>query len=166
MSSKWAHLLLAVSLAFFASPFLAGGCNGDDDDKKMMLAFAAHVAATEDSHEPDSDPWDADAKGFFAPGSTFGGTSWDMDVYAIDVPGGSLNVTINCTFTHAEGDLDISLIDSAMNELAYSDGIVDNETIIHTVPSAGTYYIVVYILEMFGGMMGTGQQYGLIWTCN
>jgi len=84
------------------------------------------------------------------------GTQTDADWYRIDVAPGSEQVQVDCQFTHAGGDIDIALYDSFGVLLAVSNSITDDEFIDHTVPSSGTYYILVYCSDV-------GNSYDLRW---
>ena len=74
------------------------------------------------------------------------GRQGDDDWYAINIsPSGNERVQINCNFSHAEGDIDIELVNASGTVLA--DGgrtSTDNEFIDYIVPSIGTYYIRVW----------------------
>jgi hypothetical protein len=72
------------------------------------------------------------------------GIQADDDWYRIDVDPGTDHVQVDCQFTHADGDIDISLHDSSGTLLAVSESLTDNEFIDYTIASAGTYYIKVY----------------------
>lgn len=72
------------------------------------------------------------------------GRQRDEDWYRLDVTSGYEEVRVHCEFLHDHGDIDISLHDAAGNHLAGSTGIVDNESLVHQVPSGGTYYVRVY----------------------
>jgi hypothetical protein len=87
------------------------------------------------------------------------GIMWDDDWYEINVsPAGYERVVVDCRFTHADGDIDIRLVDASGNIEATSEGVSDNEHIDHVVPGPGTYYIRVY---GFAGALG--NAYDLWW---
>ena len=86
----------------------------------------------------------------------------DDDWYMISVPAGQTVVSVDCTFTNADGDIDIQLTDSAGLELDGSASFTDNESIVHDVAlngyaTGGTFYIRVY----YGN---SGNQYDLQWS--
>ncbi|MFC1600719.1 pre-peptidase C-terminal domain-containing protein [Candidatus Sumerlaeota bacterium] len=66
------------------------------------------------------------------------------DWWEIRIEEGSEIVTIDCTFTHANGNIDIDLVDAQGIVLATSVSATDNEHIEFEVPAAGVYYIHVY----------------------
>lgn len=78
------------------------------------------------------------------------GIQKDDDWYKIDVTPGQERVVVECSFTHAEGDIDIYLCDTVGVAIASSTGVSDNERIDFVVPAPGTYYILV---TSFGGYM-------------
>jgi len=172
MKRRRLALFLLIFSIGIAAPLMMGssGCGGDDDkDKDQDAAVAFLIAdhntqaeADADPHEPDNNYNQAIARGYLPPSTPFNGTMWNTDIFTIDVPGGQLNVTIDCVFSHAQGDIDMWLDDANFDELAAADSIDDNETIIITVPSSGTHYIWVRQL----GWLPDGQPYQLSWTCN
>ena len=116
--------------------------NGDDNyEENDTLAAAYDLSNSEQT---------------FLSSINFAGNQFDQDWYKIDVSPGLNRVIVDCTFTHAAGDIDISLHNAAGTELAFSDGIVNNENIDFNVPTAGTYYIRVH----FGNQ---GNSYDLWW---
>ncbi len=54
------------------------------------------------------------------------------------------DVTIDCTFVTAGGDLDIRLYDATMVKIGESTGFMDNEKIVKPQLGAGTYAVEVY----------------------
>ena len=72
------------------------------------------------------------------------GIQSDEDWYEIHVSPGYELVSVQCLFTHSEGDIDICLFDSQGNFVSCSTGVWDNERIDVVVPASGTYYIQVY----------------------
>lgn len=73
------------------------------------------------------------------------GIQADDDWYRIDVfPSGYERVVASALFTHAEGDIDLSLWDGSGNRLAFSESLTDDETINHVVTRAGVYYLRVH----------------------
>ena len=87
------------------------------------------------------------------------GIQWDADYYKIDVRSGFRDVTIDCRFIHALGDINIQLLDRNGLFVALSDSTSDNEIIIDfTVPAPGAYYIYVYSAG------NLGNTYDLMWS--
>jgi subtilisin family serine protease len=71
----------------------------------------------------------------------------DPDYYAVGLAAGQ-QVAVTLTFSHAEADLDVGLLDAAGNLIALSDSASDDEQFAYTAPAAGTYYVLV---ESFDG---------------
>jgi hypothetical protein len=67
----------------------------------------------------------------------------DPDWYKINVDGGS-TIQVDITFVHANGDLDLKLLDASGNVLGQGTSTNDNESATATVNTTGTYYIHVY----------------------
>ena len=67
----------------------------------------------------------------------------DDDWYRISLS--ALRVLVNCRFTHAEGDIDIQLVNSSGTVVAQSTSNTDNEHIDFIAPSFDIYYIRVYM---------------------
>ena len=79
----------------------------------------------------------------------------DDDWYAMTLSADSLS--IKCLFTHANGDINMDLVDSEGTILATSQGTADNEQINYIVDVLGTYYIHVYLDS------GTSNTYTFWW---
>ncbi|MDP6546683.1 MAG: clostripain-related cysteine peptidase [Phycisphaerae bacterium] len=135
--------------------------NGNYTGQSYDLSWTA--LAVDDSHEADNSRSQADAKGDLNQNVGFRGMQWDDDTFRIDVPQGYENVTIDCTFNGAEGDIDILLVDSGGTPVTASTGLSDGEHIDTVVPSHGTYYIYVY--DGAGGS-GIGMTYRLRWSAS
>ena len=84
------------------------------------------------------------------------GVQLDDDWYRIEVGNGFERVVAECTFSHADGDVDLRLVDSTGTTLAQSRSTDDNEEIDHVVPSGGTYYLQVFYGD-------EGNVYDLWW---
>ena len=67
--------------------------------------------------------------------------SSDADFYQFSIDASGNDLTIDVLFTHAEGDIDLILIDSEENVIAVSDSATDNESITVSGIESGTYYI-------------------------
>ncbi|ELR98770.1 pre-peptidase C-terminal domain-containing protein [Gloeocapsa sp. PCC 73106] len=85
------------------------------------------------------------------------GIAWDNDFYAINVPEGAEELSVEALFNHSAGDIDLSLYDSQGNLVESSVSTENNESINIPSPTAGTYYIDVYPYEV------TGNTYDLRW---
>lgn len=72
------------------------------------------------------------------------GRQSDDDWYRILLGGPYLRVVVECTFTHASGNIDISLHNSVGTLLTTSASTTNNEQIDYTITSGGIYYIKVY----------------------
>lgn len=85
------------------------------------------------------------------------GQQWDGDWYRIEAGVGNEHLFIRCTFTHAQGDIDLQLVDpSDCKVIASSSGVGDEEHIDCLVPSVGLYLVRVW----FGN---AGNEYDLWW---
>lgn len=88
-------------------------------------------------------------------GVSLTGIQADEDWYRIAATEGE-RVVIDCTFAHADGDIDIRLLDASLSQVDASQDTVDSEQIDLTVPATGDYYIV---LEHGNA----GNVYDLVW---
>jgi predicted nucleic acid-binding Zn-ribbon protein len=68
----------------------------------------------------------------------------DHDFYVLTLAPGE-SVAVNLYFSHAEGNIDMRLLDSVMRTVASSTGTTDNESLSYTSTEVGTYYIRVYL---------------------
>ncbi len=87
------------------------------------------------------------------------GINTDDDYYEIAVPGGNESLYILAMFTHAEGDINIQLLDDSGLYVTGSFGTSDLEIINTTVSLAGIYYIYVYGPDL-------ESTYDLYWQCS
>lgn len=120
------------------------------------------IGSTDDAYEENDSLATAWHAGFNWEGtwlSEIGGAGIqrDSDWYRIEVSPDRLNVTVDCTFTHAEGDIDLELTDGSGKVLALSHDIADNEYLSVRLPSSGVYYV-----HVFHG--NTGNYYDLHWV--
>ncbi len=92
--------------------------------------------------------------------SVFGGEfgrQYDDDWYKINVTAGFEAVHIDCPFTHADGNIDIQLVNSSGIVILTAAGTGDMESIfVNNVGPSGTYYIRVYGAN-------AGNPYDLWW---
>ncbi|MBN1515317.1 pre-peptidase C-terminal domain-containing protein, partial [Candidatus Sumerlaeota bacterium] len=84
------------------------------------------------------------------------GIQGDTDVFKIAVPEGMARLNVTATFTHADGNIDIELLNSSGTSIAVSNSTEDTESIGVANPAAGEYYIVVT-----GD--NNGNEYDLCW---
>lgn len=93
------------------------------------------------------------------------GVLLDDDFYEIEVTAGSLDLSIDLFFSHANGNIDLFLFDSDENQLSSSTSLTDNESLNFTVDKAGTYFIKVTSGEVdgSGNPVFSGNTYDLLW---
>jgi|GEM_PF-2095019 len=84
------------------------------------------------------------------------GRQLDSDWYEIYITNNYVRLVVNCTFTHAEGDIDIAVYDAQGGWITSSASVTDNEYIDYILPVEGTVYIRVY----YGNQ---GNEYNLWW---
>ena len=77
----------------------------------------------------------------------------DEDWYRLSLDAGD-TVTVDVEFSHAEGDIDMRLLDSAGTPLVSSTSGTDDESVEYTVESSGTYFIRVYLFADRGSSIG------------
>ncbi|MEW5855245.1 MAG: PPC domain-containing protein [Myxococcota bacterium] len=132
---------------------------GTAADASYSLAVTVTPAAptcTDDAREPN----DTSAAAVLVTPGTITGLqicARDDDFFAVDVPaGGSLTASIS--FTHAEGDLDLALLDSAGNTITSSTGTTGTETVSYTATTAVRVLIRAY------GFLSAENDYSLTVT--
>ena len=116
---------------------------------------------TEDNYEPNntqSSAYDiSNHEGILLSSLNGFGKQNDDDWYKIYASSGFGRIVIDCTFNHAEGDINIRLVDETGTILATSTSTSDNESIDFTVSNTGQhYYIQVYFDD-------NGNSYDLEW---
>jgi hypothetical protein len=77
----------------------------------------------------------------------------DDDFYNISLSANDI-LTVDVLFTHAEGDVDVTLVNASDSVVARSESTADNEQIVYTAPSAGTYAVRVYLYADTGSTPG------------
>lgn len=121
--------------------YLVGGNQGNPYDLWWDLS------ATDDAYEENDELATAyDLRGDIGAsiaGLRGPGIQMDPDWFRIAADGGAFRIMATCTFTHAEGNINLALY-SATGQLAASTGTADEESILYEVPEAGSYYLLVY----------------------
>lgn len=81
----------------------------------------------------------------------------DDDWYQIVVNEKNIGLAVTCSFSHAEGDIDIELVDSRGTSVVRRNSLTDNENFVFNAPlEKGDYYLRVYGAN-------EGNQYDLNW---
>lgn len=134
-----------------------GSVPGNPYDMNVNLGAAPPPMCTDDALEQNDSAAGALA---LSPGSqsNLNACAGDDDYYAYNFAQGD-DVTVNVTFSDAEGDIDVQLLNAGGTEVALSDSNTDNESIAYTVPSAGPYTLRVYLYGDAGSV--PGSAYGL-----
>jgi uncharacterized protein (DUF2141 family) len=76
--------------------------------------------------------------------------------FYVDTGGLDTEIVVDCYFLHAEGDIDIILVDEVGTDLVYGDSTSDDEMLSYRTTMSGNYYIYVYGPD-------NGQVYDLFW---
>ena len=137
--------------------------NGDADENPFTFAIRGEgaIVLVDDNYEQNDTRLTAydlsSQEQTFLTSINGTGIQYDDDWYKIDVTSGFNRIKIDCTFTHADGDVDIALYDGAGAFVTASTGVQNDEHIDFDVaPAGGIYYIKVY----FGD---AGNDYNLWW---
>jgi len=87
------------------------------------------------------------------------GYQHDLDWYEIYIDPGYQRLKVNLTFTHAQGNIDLDVLEvkTSIHSVTKSWSTTDNEYIDYIIDSPGTYYLVVY-----GD--NAGNEYDLWWN--
>ena len=83
--------------------------------------------------------------------------SKNPDWYQIQVSPGATSLSVDLEFTHADGNIDLSLYNAQGNNIASSTSQTDNESITLDSPEPGVYYIKV------NAVGPRGNTYDLVW---
>ena len=91
--------------------------------------------------------------------SSFGepGIQLDIDWYNITIMPGKERLIVNLLFWHIDDNLDIVVLDLALNPIVNSTTFTDNEYIDYILPTPGLYHLVVYGSNV-------GNKYDLLWS--
>jgi subtilisin-like proprotein convertase family protein len=134
----------------------------DEEDnswyRTVPIPVTGGATPIDDAYEENDTMYDAyllNADGQWLSDLTGFGIQADEDWYAFSAYAGA-SVVIDCQFTHAEGDIDIELLDPSGNRVDNSVSTSDDEQLSSVLPSAGIYYIRVYFAD-------AGNPYDLRW---
>lgn len=143
-----------ASGTYFLRVFLysdAGSTLGNDYGLDVSISGAPPNQCIADSFEPNDDI-------VAAPVITMGsyqnlGSCGDDDYYRVDLTAGD-TITIDALFSHAEGDIDLALLDTQGNVALTSETTSDDETIAAVINVTGTFTILVYLYQDNGSVPG------------
>lgn len=85
----------------------------------------------------------------------------DSDWYRIDTPDEAYYLTLDLSFTHSEGDIDLTAYDESFNFLASNHSDTDNETIQFPVNDTDLKSIYIWV---HSHSIITSNEYDLEWT--
>jgi len=141
--------VLALTLIGLLAPPAYSGVGAD-------AAPAAPTTCTDDGFE-DNDSADDPAP--VAEGTTEGLRSCELDddYFSIPLSTGD-EITIDVTFSHAEGDIQLALINPSGTPVASSESASDDEQIVYTTPGAGIFVISVYLFADLGSFEGNDYE--------
>lgn len=81
----------------------------------------------------------------------------DDDFYALNLTAGT-QLSVQALFAHAEGDIDLDLLDPAGNSVASSVSVTDDENINYTPTMSGTFTLQVELYRDTGNTPGNSYQ--------
>lgn len=136
--------MISSILAIFISTLVLSACSDSG------------TGTPEDPYEPNNDIANATPT---TAKSEYEGRLFDEDWFQINVTTGFERVVANLAFNHANGDIDLELVDAGGNVLATSESTTNNEQIDFTVSTGGDYY-----LRVFDFNNGSGNIYALSWS--
>ena len=130
--------------------------SGDDVNQSYQLVWGV---SPDDQYEPNDNQGEAeDISGL--EGVTIEAIQFDADWFEVFVAPGNVKLTVDITFLHATGDLNLTLYDALGEELAFVDTVTDNESLVYTTYPFGTVG-ESYFVKVDG--MGAGTAYELVW---
>jgi hypothetical protein len=122
------------SIVFALTPTGGGSCTADAQEPNNSQGSTAAITP------PFNDP-------------TLNACLSDEDWFDFNVNSGD-TVTVSATFGHAEGDINIELIDGSSTVLASGMSSTDNELISFTATSATLYFVKVELATDTGSIVG------------
>ena len=143
--------------AYYVRVFSPDGATGQRYDLRWT------GAPPTDYHEDDDNEFQAPAHGNFPEDTWYSevygapGVQADYDTFMIDVSVDEMLLTVDCTFSHAEGDINLELWDNGSQMWYWSYSGDDNEQINTLVEFPGTWYVKVVGPDL-------GQTYDLRWS--
>lgn len=83
----------------------------------------------------------------------------DDDWYATNsnVPA-AVTLTASTSFTHAEGDIDLCIVNNVGVDVACATGKVNSESVSYVVPSPGAYHVRIVLAADTGAVVGNGYS--------
>ena len=137
----------------------SGSLEGNDYDLDVDLVPAPSTCSN-DAFEP-NDSFDAAAPVTTGTHQSLRICADDDDFYAIPLAIGDL-VTIDLTFLHSEGDIDLGLVDPDGFLAAYSVSNTDNEEVVFDIDMDGDWVIWVDFYEDLGSSEGNGYTMSIV----
>lgn len=143
------------------SNLLDDDCDGapDCDDSACADAVSCVAACVDDRLEQNDEPA---AAVDVTTGSLAGLTACadDYDFFAFSLEAGAA-LQIDVAFTHAEGDIDVFVLDNELRVVASSTGVTDTEQVVYVADVSGTYYARVFLYSDAGS---AGSTYSVTFT--
>ena len=108
-------------------------------EAEFTITYTEGIAPNDDEYENNDEMSDATP---IAQSAVINGICNDKDYFEFSLSD-TANITIQCMFSQAEGDIDLYLKNDSDATIGSSDSMTDNEVITETNLPAGTYYILV-----------------------
>ncbi len=157
---EWATFTSTTGGTYLVYVYLysdAGTSIGNDYD--MDVTVGAPPVCTEDTYEDN----DTDTAASVIAAGTIPSLRicpGDDDYYTARVLSGQ-TITVDVLFLHADGDIDVELIDSTGATADGSYTLTDNETVTDTATSDGAYIIYIYLYADDGSTLGNDYSIDL-----
>lgn len=130
----------------------AGAVQGNTYSMTLSVGAPMTPTCTSDQYEPNNSQA-AQVALPLGSYSSLGVCTSDDDYYSLALNAGD-NLNVSATFSTSEGDVDISLLNSAGTVVASSTGTTGTETFTYAVPSGGTYTLRIYLYGDSGSTPG------------
>ena len=126
---------------------------------ELLVWYGDSLSCPEDGYEDDDSALDATA--LTAPAAVTGlvACPGDPDWFEVSLGAGELAM-FSVGFAHAEGDIDIQLLDMLGNTLDSSSTAADNESVLYTALSPQTVRLVVDLVSDAGALAGNAYDLG------
>jgi hypothetical protein len=143
--------LIVSNLAPATTYYFAVVATNSGGTSVYSSVVAARTGACEDNYEQNdsrataADPWHNGGNWELTWLSSISnrGVQYDADYYRIAITPGYEWIVVTCSFVHAEGNVDLYLLNTNGTIIAGSAGVGNGESISYTVGGGDTYYILV-----------------------
>jgi hypothetical protein len=159
-SSVNAQLTAAAQGDYFLRVYLASDAGSTPGDRYSLSVSLTNQPPAAQCAPDAYDPNDSQATAApIAPGTYDNLTvcTQEDDYFAVQVHAGD-TISVSLSFSNAEGDIDLGLLDGTGTLVAISDGTTNTESVSYTAATDDIYAVHVYLYQDLGTTPGNGYS--------